>query len=989
MQGSRGAEGRGGLPAASLSYRQREATQFRGVTKTSGTNSGVEKFDVQFVFCDAGTKRHPKIYGFATAASAARAFDILTCKRALEKSRSVAAVLGSAQTLGTNHPTVEYTNEALLTLLHTHSRDDVIYALKQCAKRGFGMEPSHLVTELELGLEAARAEANEKERMGDARQSYEPTAKPSGERKRKSATGSAHIDRHAQLGSNRSSSSIQQLQGQHALHHHQQYHQQQQQQREARHPPGVMPGQLPAYAQQAPMPPHSQPGNLDFPNALQQQQQQQLGGTDVAGLAALAANLLGGRGQGSALEPEPARGPLGRASSFGRQGHTATAAMAGAGGSLAAAGGQPLPATSALLLQLLKGQLGDQAGAAAALLPSLIKSEPAVPAAGASIEGTDFLLECLRLGMNTSPELSCAHDLVRVWVCLAQRKAWANEQYNLPHWYYMGLVPHLQACGSVSALLSYCGHLWQLGALRVMLAALAGNLPQSTVISLLQSVAAAASPPSAAQEPTLAPLVHGAEPSLQQQATALVSALQHMQSEQEQQQAQQAQQAQVLKAAAALLGAVAPQNSPGALAAAAAATEADPAAGLPQLLAGLLGQAPGSVGNAAQQGAPAVLGAALGLPSDADPGSADPQSQLTQLMQLLSGVVNDGSLAQPGHGHGPRVAAADAGTGSGAGATVDPETTEDFKTGSAGMRAPSAAAGSRSTRTHSESLADAGQEVASRPTSLSKPSRHRPPRHGRGWAAGEQQQERGATAAEEVERSMEASMYSGAGNVTKASPQRAEASNKKQRTALSSDGGEAGQGEHGQQEPEPEFDAVVAAAAEALGMEVPWAKAGPVLKQQQQHPQQPPRKELSLEAAGAQVPHVKASPFFSSTRRANSGPLPGLQHDGMVAMDGQASKEGADNKDSSAGGAAAASAPLPTRPQPLKAQLSDPQAGGAVSAGASGDTGAAAAPPMLEMLTRAASFEAGGSVGGKQPSAFSRFGQQQQATPGSSRPPSV
>ncbi len=43
--------------------------------------------------------------------------------------------------MGTNHPTVEYTNEALLTLLHTHSRDDVIYALKQCAKRGFGMEP--------------------------------------------------------------------------------------------------------------------------------------------------------------------------------------------------------------------------------------------------------------------------------------------------------------------------------------------------------------------------------------------------------------------------------------------------------------------------------------------------------------------------------------------------------------------------------------------------------------------------------------------------------------------------------------------------------------------------------------------------------------------------------------------------------------------------------------------------------------------------------
>ena len=28
-------------------YRQRAATKFRGVTKTSGTNSGVEKYDVQ------------------------------------------------------------------------------------------------------------------------------------------------------------------------------------------------------------------------------------------------------------------------------------------------------------------------------------------------------------------------------------------------------------------------------------------------------------------------------------------------------------------------------------------------------------------------------------------------------------------------------------------------------------------------------------------------------------------------------------------------------------------------------------------------------------------------------------------------------------------------------------------------------------------------------------------------------------------------------
>ena len=33
--------------SGATSYRQRAATQWRGVTKTSGTNSGVEKFDVQ------------------------------------------------------------------------------------------------------------------------------------------------------------------------------------------------------------------------------------------------------------------------------------------------------------------------------------------------------------------------------------------------------------------------------------------------------------------------------------------------------------------------------------------------------------------------------------------------------------------------------------------------------------------------------------------------------------------------------------------------------------------------------------------------------------------------------------------------------------------------------------------------------------------------------------------------------------------------------
>ena len=35
------------LVQGGASYRQREATQYRGVTRTSGTNSGLQKFDVQ------------------------------------------------------------------------------------------------------------------------------------------------------------------------------------------------------------------------------------------------------------------------------------------------------------------------------------------------------------------------------------------------------------------------------------------------------------------------------------------------------------------------------------------------------------------------------------------------------------------------------------------------------------------------------------------------------------------------------------------------------------------------------------------------------------------------------------------------------------------------------------------------------------------------------------------------------------------------------
>lgn len=62
---------------------------------TRGTDGFASMWN-RFVFCDHGTKKHPKIYGFCSAEAAASAFDILTCKRALEKGRSVAAVLNSS-----------------------------------------------------------------------------------------------------------------------------------------------------------------------------------------------------------------------------------------------------------------------------------------------------------------------------------------------------------------------------------------------------------------------------------------------------------------------------------------------------------------------------------------------------------------------------------------------------------------------------------------------------------------------------------------------------------------------------------------------------------------------------------------------------------------------------------------------------------------------------------------------------------------------------
>jgi hypothetical protein len=149
------------------------------------------------------------------------------------------------QGLGTNHPASDYHDRPLLVFLEGASRDDCIYGLKQCAKKGHTLQPGcarwhactpaflHLINacplrsvcnygqllplsalfcasacslapgpssglahthptpccccrcclcrvmleELQAGIQAAQAEADEKRRMGDPRQSYEATAK--------------------------------------------------------------------------------------------------------------------------------------------------------------------------------------------------------------------------------------------------------------------------------------------------------------------------------------------------------------------------------------------------------------------------------------------------------------------------------------------------------------------------------------------------------------------------------------------------------------------------------------------------------------------------------------------------------------------------------------------------------------------------------------------------------------------------------------------
>lgn len=45
------------------------------------------------------------------------------------------------QTLGTNHPAADYADRELLGFLESASRDDCIYGLKQCAKKGHTLAP--------------------------------------------------------------------------------------------------------------------------------------------------------------------------------------------------------------------------------------------------------------------------------------------------------------------------------------------------------------------------------------------------------------------------------------------------------------------------------------------------------------------------------------------------------------------------------------------------------------------------------------------------------------------------------------------------------------------------------------------------------------------------------------------------------------------------------------------------------------------------------
>eukprot|EP00889_Picochlorum_renovo_P003668 jgi/Picre1/30698/NNA_006059.t1 len=95
------------------------------------------KYDVQFVFCDAGVKKHPKIYGFNSIEQAARAFDVLLLKRHFERfdGGKTPEEYSIPLELETNNPASDYAyHKSLLMLIANASRDQIVYALKDVSK---------------------------------------------------------------------------------------------------------------------------------------------------------------------------------------------------------------------------------------------------------------------------------------------------------------------------------------------------------------------------------------------------------------------------------------------------------------------------------------------------------------------------------------------------------------------------------------------------------------------------------------------------------------------------------------------------------------------------------------------------------------------------------------------------------------------------------------------------------------------------------------
>lgn len=114
----------------------------------------------RFVFCDGGSKKHPKLYGFQTESDAARAFDVLTLKRALEKGdKNVGEILATDEerrSLDLNHPYDDYRNDELLAVINETSRDDLIYGLRQLSRARERLAIEELVEKLQQAVVEAR-----------------------------------------------------------------------------------------------------------------------------------------------------------------------------------------------------------------------------------------------------------------------------------------------------------------------------------------------------------------------------------------------------------------------------------------------------------------------------------------------------------------------------------------------------------------------------------------------------------------------------------------------------------------------------------------------------------------------------------------------------------------------------------------------------------------------------------------------------------------